>query len=226
MTRHRKSPLTVLFPHLLMTKKAGPPPAASKVFSKCLLLEAFDKKGRDLYVASVNSPLHRTFMNRIGTPNLLIAVSSQDTQLVHDVLGDEFNLLLCHSYQDAATLMVDDISLAICGVHFDQGRMFDLLQLVRSIPELHDVPFLLALGREVKYSQAILQGIEAAAESLGATAFINILELVSCLGKEDAYEDIRRTVRRLLLLNSLNQSISSQARTSQNDSDGEEPRAA
>jgi hypothetical protein len=165
-------------------------------------------------------------MNRSGTATLLIAVSPQDIQLVHDVLGDEFNLLVCHSSQEAEILLAKDISLVTCGVHFDQGRMFDLLKLVRSKPKLHDVPFLLALGREVKYSQAILQGIETAAQSLGATAFINMLELVSSMGKEDAYEDIRRTVRRLLLLNSLNQSISSQPKAGQNDSHGEEPRAA
>jgi hypothetical protein len=53
-----------------------------------------------------------------------------------------------------------------------------------------------------------------------------MLELVSSMGKETAYEDIRRTVRRLLHLNSLNQSISSQAKASQYDSDAEEPRAA
>lgn len=165
-------------------------------------------------------------MNRIGTPTLLIAVSSQDTQLVYDVLGDEFNLLICHSFLEAEALMGKDIDLVTCGVHFDRGRMFDLLKLVRSTPKLQDVPFLLALGREVKYSPAILQGIETAAESLGATAFINMLELVSSMGKEDAYEDIRRTVRRLLHLNSLNQSIGSQAKASQKDSDAKEPRAA
>jgi hypothetical protein len=166
-------------------------------------------------------------MVQIGKPTLLIAVSPQDIQLVHDVLGEEFNLLVCHSFQDAETLLAKDISLVTCGVHFDQGRMFDLLRLVRSRPHLHDVPFLLALGREVRYSPAILQGIETAAESLGATAFINMLELVSSMGKEEAYEDMRRTVRRLLHLNSLNQSISSsQAKANQYDSDAEEPRAA
>ncbi|WP_194726235.1 hypothetical protein [Noviherbaspirillum malthae] len=165
-------------------------------------------------------------MDQIGKPTLLIAVSRQDTPLVHDVLDDEFNLLVCHSFQDAKTLLAQDISLVTCGVHFDQGRMFDLLQLVRCDPKLHEVPFLLALGREVKYSPAILQGIETAAESLGATAFINMLELVSSMGKETAYEDIRRTVRRLLHLNSLNQSISSRAKASQYDSDAEETRAA
>lgn len=165
-------------------------------------------------------------MDQIGKPTLLIAVSAQDIQLVHEVLGDEFNLLVCHSFQDADTFLAKDISLVTCGVHFDQGRMFDLLQLVRSHPKLHEVPFLLALGREVKYSPAMLQGIETAAESLGATAFINMLELVLSMGKENAYEDIRRTVRRLLHLNSLNQSISSQAKASQYDSDTDEPRAA
>lgn len=165
-------------------------------------------------------------MDRMGTPTLLIAVSVQDTQLVHDVLGDEFNLLICHSFQEAEALIGKDIDLVTCGVHFDRGRMFDLLKRVRSTPKLKDVPFLLALGREVKYSPAILQGIETAAESLGATAFINMLELVSEMGKEDAYEDIRRTVRRLLHLNSLNRTISSQAKASQNESDAEEPRAA
>lgn len=174
----------------------------------------------------VNSPLHKTLMDRIGKPTLLIAVSPQDTRLVHDVFGDEFNLLVCHSFQGAEALLAKDISLVTCGVHFDQGRMFELLQLVRSKPKLREVPFLLALGREVKYSPAILQGIESAAESLGATAFINMLELVSSIGKEGAYEDIRRTVRRLVLLNSLNQPIGSQPKGSQHDSEGEEARAA
>jgi hypothetical protein len=83
-------------------------------------------------------------MDRIGKLTLLIAVSRQNTPLVHNVLGDEFNLLVCHSFHTAETLLEKDINLVTCGVHFDQGRMFDLLQSVRMNPKLHEVPFLLA----------------------------------------------------------------------------------
>jgi hypothetical protein len=72
----------------------------------------------------------------MGTPTLLIAVSAQDINLVHDVLSDEFNLLICHSFQEAEALIGKDIDLVTCGVHFDRGRMFDLLKRVRSTPKL------------------------------------------------------------------------------------------
>lgn len=165
-------------------------------------------------------------MPRASRATILIAVSQQDSQLVFDVLGDEFNLLICHTFQEAEALLGKDIHLVACGVHFDQGRMFDLLQRVRNTPHLREIPFLLALGRGTKYSAAILQGIDSAARLLGATAFINMLELVDGLGKEEAYEDIRRTVRRLLHLSTLNQSINLQAKVDQNAADDDVPRAA
>ncbi|WP_151633089.1 hypothetical protein [Noviherbaspirillum aerium] len=122
--------------------------------------------------------------------------------------------------------MTKDISLVTCEVHFDQGQVLDLLQPVRSKSELQEVPFLLASGRETNCSPAILQGIETVAESLGATAHINVLKLVSSMGEENAYEDIRRIVRKRILLDSLNQSISFLAKANPNDWEGEGPRAA
>jgi hypothetical protein len=142
-------------------------------------------------------------MDQIGKPAPLIAVSPQDTPLVHEVLGDEFNLLVCHSFQRAKTLLAKDISLVTCGVHFDQGRMFDVLRLFRSRLNLHDVPFLLALGREVKYSPAILQAIETAAESLGATALsLNTTSFAAMPGPFLIRFNVRK-LRRCRLLSTL-----------------------
>jgi hypothetical protein len=168
-----------------------------------------------------NIGLTRPFMKNTDAPILLIALDPQDTQIARDIVGEEFQFVICHTFQQAESLLNEDIGLIACGIHFDEGKMFDLLHLVRSTPKVHDVPFLLVLGRGLGYSSSILRGINTAATSLGATAFINMLELVSSMGREEAYEDIRKTVRRVLLMSSLKRSINAHPTPGQSATDGE-----
>jgi hypothetical protein len=85
-----------------------------------------------------------------------------------------------------------DLSVVICGVHFDESRMFDLLRCVRSrFPKL---PFVCVRILNAELPRISRDAIELAARTLGATAFIDFPDLVAQRGEKEAEQDLRRVV--------------------------------
>lgn len=80
------------------------------------------------------------------------------------------------------------IDLVVCGVHFDGGSVFNLLQYVRSSPDHGKLPFFVMLdsSRRYSYSPAIVHGLKMAARALGATGFTDLEALVEKFGREEA----------------------------------------
>ncbi|OWW20564.1 hypothetical protein [Noviherbaspirillum denitrificans] len=128
-------------------------------------------------------------------PRLLIAVRPEDIAFSKVVLGDEFNTVICHSYEDACAAIVSGVDLVTCGVHFDNGRVFDLLRRVRGDPGTAELPFFILLGAGSRYSPAIIQGIRAAAKLLKVTAFTDLNRFADKLGKEESLAALRQGIR-------------------------------
>ena len=136
--------------------------------------------------------------NQVLSKKILVAVRPSDLGLVSSALGREFNLLICHTMEEAVAHLDERIGFIACGVRFDDGRMFDLLQAAKANPHTRQIPFYLLLGEGTRYSKSILHGIKTAAEALGATGFTDLSRLENLLGKEQAYERLREVVRRHL----------------------------
>lgn len=128
-------------------------------------------------------------------PKLLIAVRPEDVALSKGILGDEFSPVFCHSYAEACAQLDDDVRLVTCGVHFDNGRVFDLLRFVRQHPHTTDLPFFILLGAGSRYSPAIVQGIRAAAKLLKVTDFTDLTRFSDKLGASASIEALRQGIR-------------------------------
>lgn len=129
---------------------------------------------------------------------VLVAIRQDSLPILSRTLGDEFDLVICHTLHDAQKQLNDEIGLVACGVHFDSGAMFDLLKYAKSNPATASIPFFLLIGEKERYSKAILHGIQSAAELLGATAFTDITRLADRFGEDQAYERLRQSVRKCL----------------------------
>lgn len=128
-------------------------------------------------------------------PKLLLAVRPEDVALSKGILGEEFNAVFCHSYEEACAELDDSVRLVTCGVHFDNGKVFDLLRFVRENPRSADLPFFILLGAGSRYSPAIVQGIRAAAKLLKVTAFTDLTRFSDKLGANASVDALRQGIR-------------------------------
>ncbi len=124
-----------------------------------------------------------------------MAVRPDDLPVVADALGSAFDLIICHTLEDAQSHLAENIGLIACGVRFDNGRMFEFLHAAKAHPHTQSVPFYLLLSAGKSYSKAILHGIKSAAIVLGAAGFTDLSRLENNLGKEKTYEMLREVIR-------------------------------
>ena len=133
--------------------------------------------------------------SKASSKKVLLAVRPKDLPIVSAALGSEFDLIICHTVEEAQAQFSEHIGLIACGVRFSNDRLFDLLRAVKADPNTCRVPFYLILGEGSKYSEAILDGIRIAAEVLGSSGLVDLSRLEGELGKAEAYRRLREIVR-------------------------------
>jgi len=75
-------------------------------------------------------------------------------------------------------LRADGFKLVIIGMHFDESRMFELLQYVKALPEYREVPVICVQCMEVALADAVLKNMDDAVKALGGTAFVDLRDHV------------------------------------------------
>jgi hypothetical protein len=129
---------------------------------------------------------------------LLLAVRPSDLLTVSLALGDGFDTVITHRFEEAKARLNADIGLIACGVHFDDGMMFELLSAARSHSITQSTPFYVLFKEDRDYSHSMIDGIRSASKLLGATDFIDLLKMEQELGVEGARKAIRRRIREIL----------------------------
>ena len=137
-------------------------------------------------------------MSQPMSGRLLLAVRPQDRALVLAALGDEFDYVIAYTMTDAYAAMQGGVAMVLCGVHFDDGRMFDLLRLAKGDPATADIPFIPVLGEAPVNSAAMADSIRSAAAALGADGFIDLPAMSSRLGMGPAIDKLRHLARNAL----------------------------
>jgi hypothetical protein len=128
---------------------------------------------------------------------LLLAIRPSDLPMASLALGDEFDIVITHRLEEAKARLQEDIGLIACGVHFDGGMLFELLNAARSHPVAQSIPFYVLFKEERDYSRAMIDGIRSAAKVLGASDFIDLLKMEQELGAEGAKEVVRMGIREI-----------------------------
>jgi hypothetical protein len=88
--------------------------------------------------------------------------------------------------------------MIVCGVHFDEGRMFDLLRRVKGDPALSQVLFVPVLGALPANSSAMGDSIRSATATLGADGFIDLSRMSARLSQREVAEKLREMTRQAL----------------------------
>jgi hypothetical protein len=130
---------------------------------------------------------------------ILIAIRPDDTGMMTDALGAEFDPVVCFSLADACARLDPGIDLIACGLHFDDGKMFEFLKYVKADPATRPIPFFCVKGAGGPLSRAIYQSIVISTETLGASGFVDLSELISKLGEAQTYKLLRDTLHDIVL---------------------------
>jgi hypothetical protein len=106
-------------------------------------------------------------------PTILLAMRPQGAVAVTRAIGEYAQLARAATYVEAvAELRANStIHLVICGIYFDEIRMFDLLRFVRH--ERPGLPVICARLGDTEVPPVALEATGIAATTMGAAAFID-----------------------------------------------------
>jgi CheY-like chemotaxis protein len=133
----------------------------------------------------------------VEAKRILVAVRPRTNQIISDALASEFALTFCSSMTSAQLLLDESIDLIICGMHFDDGRMFDLLRYAKTNPKTRPIPFLCIKSNQGIVPIRAIKSVELASYVLGSDGFIEMYKWRRQFGDEEAYKKLRDIVRRL-----------------------------
>jgi hypothetical protein len=129
---------------------------------------------------------------------ILVAIRPDDAQMMADALGGEFEAVVCFSLDEATARLDSSIRVVACGLHFDDGRMFDFLKHAKADAATRSIPFFCVKGAGGPLSRAIYQSIVIATEALGASGFVDLSDLRGKLGDQQTYKLLREALHELL----------------------------
>jgi SpoU rRNA methylase family enzyme len=109
----------------------------------------------------------------IAAKVLVADVPETDAKLRECLPGHE--LVFVRTLVDAIrALRAQAFHLVVIGMHFDDSRMFELLQYVRGLPAYKEVPVVCVQCLEIGLSEAVLKNMDEAVKALGGTAFADL----------------------------------------------------
>jgi CheY-like chemotaxis protein len=125
---------------------------------------------------------------------ILAAVPSQALAVLDQAFGKGAVLLPAHTMEEAVTLASTGIDAILCGVHFDESRMFDLLRTIKANSALKDLPFICVRLVGMNLAPAITQSLEISCTALGATKFVDFYLLEREFGS-NAFNELARIIQ-------------------------------
>lgn len=128
------------------------------------------------------------------TLNVLVAEVCGVIPLVQEAWQDHFSLTFCTSMAEAESALDKRFDVIVCGTHFAESKMFDLLRLAKSKPESQAVPFLCVRVLDGELDSTAFQGISIAACALGAAGFVDLNRWRREVGFDQAREKLRQLV--------------------------------
>lgn len=128
---------------------------------------------------------------------LLVAVNPDDEEAIRSALGDEYRLRVCHTLP-AVRHAFDGVDGVVCGLHFDEGKLFALLEMLNAAGLSATLPVLCVKDAGGRLSASIHKSIAIAVGRMGARGFADLGELRAEHGDARARDMLRRAVRELV----------------------------
>jgi hypothetical protein len=108
---------------------------------------------------------------------------------IERLLGSHVALIAAHSLEAAQQALQRNAELAmvVCGIHFDESRMYELLEYTRQ--HFPSIPFISVRILDTKLPPISRHSIAIATQSRGAVAYVDFADAAAERGQEaaDAY---------------------------------------
>ncbi len=121
-------------------------------------------------------------------PRILAACPRLGLRTLERIFAGHAELVFVNTLAGARDVLAanGDIAMVICSVHFDESRMYELLDYARhTFPCL---PFVCVRVLDGEMSRASGDAIALAAETLGAAAYVDYVAAMATDGREAAEE--------------------------------------
>jgi hypothetical protein len=134
---------------------------------------------------------------------IVVADSGPGVELVRGTLaGSPFTLLAAETLTQAKSALSADTPLVLCGCHFDDGRLYDLLRYMKARPALNSIPFLTVRAHAGELDDAMYESVKIATSALGGNGFIDLFRWQRLYGKAEAARQFAEHVGALARRNS------------------------
>ena len=131
-------------------------------------------------------------------PRILVADSPEAIAVFRAALSSSFELEAATTFARAQAALADPPALVVCGCHFDEGRMYDLLRLMKATPGLDRTPFMAVRCMQGELEDTLYESVKIAVRALGGNAFVDLLRWQRRWGAPEASHRITRLVQALV----------------------------
>lgn len=128
---------------------------------------------------------------------IVIADSPAAIQAFREALTTTVPVTGASTLDEARAALDPAPSLVVCGCHFDEGRMYDLLRHMKATPALQNVPFLAIRVLEGELDDALYESVKIAVRALGGNAFVDLLRWRRRWGDAEASHRLTHLVQTL-----------------------------
>ena len=110
----------------------------------------------------------------MANTKVLVADVPEEDEKIRECLPDH-ELVFVRTLSDAIrALRANGYRLVVIGMHFDESRMFELLQYTKALPAYKDVPVICVQCLEMGLAEAVLKNMDDAVKALGGTASVDL----------------------------------------------------
>ena len=132
-----------------------------------------------------------------GSP-IVVADTADGVELLRGALAKApFELVGAHTLPQARSAVGPETPLVICGCHFDEGRMYELLRHLKARPALQDVPVLSVRAEAGELDDAMYESVKIATHVLGGSGFIDLFRWRRLYGEAEAARQFGERVAEL-----------------------------
>jgi hypothetical protein len=133
----------------------------------------------------------------LPAPHVLVADAPEAVDAFRRALTTPFELVPVENLDAAKAALLAAPSLVVCGCHFDEGHMYDLLRHMKAAPALAGTPFMAIRCLEGELDDALYESVKIAVRALGGNAFVDLLRWQRKYGPAEAGHRLTQLVASL-----------------------------
>lgn len=130
----------------------------------------------------------------MGGLKILLAVSTPELHGMMIEILNKHRLCIVTTVDQAVDAFHPELDLIICGLHFDMGRMYELLKYAKLSSKVKGIPFLCVQLTGGILPYGVFKSMECAFQLLGGDLLVQVDKWRIELGDEAAFAKLREVV--------------------------------